>query len=90
MKKTVGGSTGEISMGIIFQWCLDFSVYFYALISNMIFISYENEFLTIKISKYSIILLVYIFSHIEKMRFLNNGKIFFQTDTYFFSPSYDE
>jgi hypothetical protein len=43
----------EILSRIIFQWYIEFSVYFWLLIPNMTFIFYENEFLTVKIWKYS-------------------------------------
>jgi hypothetical protein len=56
-------------MGIIFQWGLDVLVYFCALIQNMILIFYENELLTIKISKYSLIFLVCMPNDMEKWVF---------------------
>jgi hypothetical protein len=50
--------TNKIFSGIIFRWYIEFSVYFWPLIPNMMFIFYENEFLIVKISKYNHILVI--------------------------------
>ena len=58
MEKPLGGSTGELWLEIIFHYCIDFPVYFCVLILNMGFILHDNEFMTMKISKYNVIFLI--------------------------------